>query len=48
MTRPLPSGVVSVLEAWILLLILLLPTVALLVLSNYTAYDIHLYSVDTS
>lgn len=35
-SRPLPSGVVSVLEAWILLLMLLLPTIALLMLTNQT------------
>ncbi|GJE85451.1 4-hydroxybenzoate octaprenyltransferase [Phanerochaete sordida] len=36
-SRPLPSGVVTVTEAWILLLALMVPTVAMLLLTNQTA-----------
>ncbi|EKM58175.1 uncharacterized protein PHACADRAFT_116866 [Phanerochaete carnosa HHB-10118-sp] len=36
-TRPLPSGVVTALEAWILLLVLMVPTIAMLFLTNQTA-----------
>ncbi|KAJ3521588.1 hypothetical protein NM688_g8999 [Phlebia brevispora] len=36
-SRPLPSGVVTLKEAWILLAILVIPSVAMLLLTNKTA-----------
>ncbi|KIP05906.1 hypothetical protein PHLGIDRAFT_24822 [Phlebiopsis gigantea 11061_1 CR5-6] len=36
-SRPLPAGVVTVLEAWVLLAVLIIPTMAMLLLTNPTA-----------
>ncbi|KAI0692904.1 UbiA prenyltransferase family [Cytidiella melzeri] len=44
-SRPLPSGVVSVSEAWILLFVLLLPTIAMTMLSNHTTTLLALFGI---
>ncbi|KAI0337401.1 4-hydroxybenzoate polyprenyl transferase [Trametopsis cervina] len=44
-SRPLPSGVVSVYEAWALLILLLLPTVATLIFTNQTAAILGVFGI---